>query len=201
MKLRSTPRREFLRTLAAEIVHNYGRGRTIIAIDGTRDSGRAAFADDAAAVLGDADGRRVFRASLDDFQISRADRNRFGPESAERHYRHGYDYSALRRVLVEPFRMGGSTGFVTEQFDAGRDEWIEPTWHTAPPDAILVIDGEFANRSELHDLWSFSMLLESAATNPADRIYLDEVGPRTLVNALIDNTDESLPRRVFTDSC
>jgi len=201
MKLRSTPRIEFLRTLTAEILHNYGRGRTIVAIDGADESERMHFADDLAAVLREDENRRVFRASLRDFQRSRAARGEFGADTPEHHFRHGYDYAALRRVLVEPFRLGGSTGFVTEEFDSGRDEWIEPTWRTAPPDALLVVDGEFANRPELRPLWSFSVLLESDVTNPSDRFYLVEVGARRLVNALIDNADPVHPRRVFTDSC
>ena len=203
MTLVSTPRIDFLRTLAAEIVHNYGRGRTIIAIDGTDASGRVAFADDLAAVLREQD-RHVFRASLRNFQLSRAAQQLLTPEtpdSSEQLYRVGYDYSALRRVLVEPFRMGGSIGFVTEHFDPDRDAWIEPTWQTAPADATLIIDGKYINRPELHGLWLYSVLLESAPETESDRLYLAETDPRDVVSAVIDNTQAGAPRRVLTDRC
>ncbi|WP_051972949.1 hypothetical protein [Cryobacterium sp. MLB-32] len=211
MRLPSTPRVEFLRALADEILHNYGKGRTIIAVDGTDESGRSRFADDLGAVLRDDDDRTVFRASLDFFQRSVAEKNRFGPPSPEREYRYGYDYSALRRVLLEPFRMDGSAGFVTEHFDAQRDAWIEPTWLTAPADAILVVDGRFLHRRELHGLWSFSILVEShAGDDPApdsaqraaaDLLYVAEVSPREQADAVVDNGSPATPTRLFLDRC
>jgi len=205
MKLVSTPRIEFLRSLAAEILHNYGRGRTIIAIDGTEAAGRASFADDLAAVLRE-DERHVFRASLRNFQHSRAERMRRAPQlpgadESELLYRIGYDYSALRRVLVDPFRLGGSTGFVTEEFDPDRDAWIEPTWQSAPADAILIIDGDYVNRPELHGLWLYSVLLEGQDETEQYARYLADVHPRTIVSAVVDTTDQQAPRRVLTDRC
>jgi len=201
MRLPSTPRVEFLRALADEILHNYGRGRAIVAVDGPDESGRSRFADDLAVVLREDEERTVFRASLDLFQRSSAEKNRFGPASAEREYRYGYDYSALRRVLLEPFRMDGSAGFVTAHFDAERDAWIEPTWLTAPADAILVIDGRFIHRPELHGEWSFSMVLECEPQGEADRLYLAEVSPRGRADAVVDNAVPAAPKRQFVDSC
>jgi len=209
MKLVSTPRIEFLRTLAAEILHNYGRGRTIIAIDGSDEAGRVAFADDLAAVFRESE-HPSFRASLRDFQHSRAEERILGLDGldpAERLYRAGYDYSALRRVLVEPFRLGGSTGFVTAEFDPDRDSWIQPTWQTAPADALLIVDGAYSNRPELHGLWSYSVLLESGSGSgsgsgtESDRLYLAAVHPRDVVSAVVDNSNAAGPRRVLTDRC
>ncbi|SEN35036.1 hypothetical protein E3O25_00370 [Cryobacterium sp. TMT1-3] len=200
MKLVSTPRTDFLRVLAAEILHNYGRGRTVIAIGGTDADARAAFADDLAAVFRE-DERHVFRANLRYFQHSRAEQQRLAPDTPERMYRVGYDYSALRRVLVEPFRMGGSTGFVTEQFDPDRDAWIQPTWQTAPADAILILDGDYINRPELHGLWLYSVLLEGAPASASQTQYLAEVHPRDVASAVVDTTNPEAPRRVLTDRC
>ncbi|MDJ0323073.1 hypothetical protein QMG61_04755 [Cryobacterium sp. PH31-AA6] len=217
MKLVSTPRIVFLRELAAEILGLYGRGRTIVAVDGTDDVARAAFADDLAAVLEERE-HPTFRASLVNFRRSRAEQERFGPESPERLFRHLYDFSLLRRVLIDPFRMGGSTGFVTRAFDPDRDTWIEPTWLTGPPDATLVIDGDHLNRQELRDAWSYSVLVETGPESAdslgnlsgdhdddeqaeADRLYRTEVRPRTRASAVVDLTDPGLPERRFFDSC
>ncbi len=73
----------------------------------------------------------------------------FGADTPARYFGYGIDESALRRVLVEPFRMGGSTAFVTRVFDPARDSWVEPKWITGPEDAILVIDGRFVLRERL----------------------------------------------------
>lgn len=200
MKLMTTPRIELLRGLATEILHNYARGRTIVAVDGTEGSSRAAFADDLAAVLEENE-HPVFRASLRYFQRSEAEQAKFGPETPERIYRHRDDYSALDRVLVGPFRMGGSTGFVTRVFDPERDAWIEPTWLTAPADAILVIDGDFILRPELRGHWLYSVLLDGGTETPADEIYQAEVQPSRFASAVIDNTDAANPQRRFFDSC
>ena len=218
MKLVSTPRTEFLRELATEILGVYGLGRTVVAVDGTDAAERAAFADDLAAVLDERE-HPVFRASLRDFRRSRAEQQQFGPEPVERLLRRLYDFSLLRRVLLDPFRLGGSTGFVTRAFDADRDTWIEPTWLTGPPDASLILDGEYLNRNELRDLWSYSVLVETEADavrfgpgggdetgavnehEIADRLYRGQVRPRTWATAVVDVSNPDDPRRVFLDSC
>ena len=55
----------------------------------------------------------------------------------------------LRRVLIDPFKMGGSTGFVAAAYDRAREQQIQAKWLTAPEDAILVVSGEFLQRPEL----------------------------------------------------
>ena len=200
MKLVSTPRIEFLRTLSREILGHYGRGRSVVAVDGMDAPVRAAFADDLAAVFEEG-GHAAVRASLGDFRRSRAELNRLGADTAERHYRGGYDYSALTRALIEPFHLGGSTGFVTKTFDADSDSWVQPTWLTAPADATLVIDGEFIHRPELRDLWSYSLLIDGEAPTEAARLYVTEANPRERASAIVDLADAGNPRRVFADSC
>src|ERR1700712_2603897 len=141
-----THRSEFLDALATEILHNYAKGRVLVGVDGV--TGPRAFADDLAVALKDA-GHRVFRASLDDFLTARAVRTQQGGNSAAGYYRDWFDYSAFLRVLVQPFRMGGSTGFSTAYFDAARDMPRETRWVTAPQDAILLVDGPFLQRPEI----------------------------------------------------
>ena len=200
MKLVSTPRVAYLRTLAAEILDLNGRGRVIVAVDGADEAARTAFADDLAAVLDEA-GRPAIRASLTYFQRSREEQATFGADTPARQFAHGYDYSALRRTLLEPFRLGGSAGFVTQAFDPDRDSWIEPAWTTAPADAILVLDGEFILRTELRDGWNYTILLESDTTSEADYLYQLDARPRQAASAVIDLSDPDKPQRVFSDSC
>ena len=94
-----------------------------------------------------------------------------GRRRAERYYSYGFDYSLLRRVLLEPFRLAGSTGFVTQAFDPTRDARIIPKWITGPPDATLIVDGRFANRPELRPLWNWSAYLDGEPTDEADILY------------------------------
>ena len=212
-------KKEVLDALAAEIIALYVGGRVVVAIDGMDGAGKTHFADDLAIAL-TATGRSVFRASLDDFHRSQAERHDRGADSPRGHYRDSFDYSTFRRVLLEPFRMGGSTAFVTASFDHVRDLPVQSKWRTGPKDAILVLDGIFLNRPELVGLWNYSVWLDvprelaeqrmldrDGATENTERyrgaqdLYLAEASPRTAASSIIDNRDFEHPRRVFADTC
>lgn len=182
--------------LADEILHLYAHGRAIVGIDGRRDSGAGDFADDLAETMR-ASGHKVFRASLRDFQLPRQ-RRLAGA------YSDGFDYSLLRRVLIDPYRTAGSTGFVLEGFDEDRDEpVVQPKWMSAGPDAVLIIDGVFLHRPELKGVWNYSVWVETPAdTGDADDArYIASERPSALATAIYDNADPGHPRRVFADSC
>ncbi len=210
-------RRDLLDAIADEFLQHNGKGRTLLAVDGVDGAGKTRFADDLAARLGKGS-HAVFRASIDDFHRPRALRYARGRDSAEGFYLDSYDYDLFRRVLVNPFKMGGSTGFVTAGFDLDRDVPWESDWKTGPQDATLVVDGIFLNRPALRGLWNYSIWLEGepfaarleardGAAAPSERysggraLYLKDADPRAAASAIVDNTDVDHPRRVFSDSC
>jgi uridine kinase len=212
-------KRDTLDSLADEFLHNYAKGRTLLAVDGIDGAGKRPFADALAERLGRG-GHAVFRASIDRFHRPRAERYVRGEDSAEGYYRDSFDYELFRRVLVEPFKLGGSTGFVTAAFDVERDRQVEMDWKTGPQDATLVVDGAFLNRPELRGLWNWSIWLDASDEQAAARLfeldgaagqspryaggqklYLAEANPRARASAIVDNTDPEHPRRVFADSC
>ncbi|MWB99755.1 hypothetical protein GB864_14480 [Agromyces sp. MMS17-SY077] len=142
------------------------------------------------------------RASEDDFLRPVEDLAQFGEDTPYRFFQHGVDESTLRRSLVDPFRLGGSTGFVTRAYDAGADRWVEPKWMTAPADAILVIDGRFLGRQRLAGLWNFRIVLDAHASDPADERYrLEEAFGRQSAQAVYDDSDPERPFRRWFDSC
>src|SRR5665213_615742 len=212
-------KKDVLAALVDEILHNYGKGRVIVAIDGLDGAGKTRFADALAEVFAKRP-HAVFRASIDDFHRSRAERHARGADSPEGLYRDSYNYSLFRRVLVEPFRIGRIGSFVLAGFDLKRDAPIEPKWTTGPDDAILIVDGIFLNRPELRGLWNYSIWVDVDADVAAERmrardgdadatpryvegqaLYLAEAKPREAANAIINNNDYDHPRRVFADSC
>jgi uridine kinase len=164
-------------------------------------------------------GHAVFRASVDGFHRPRLDRHARGKDSPEGFYLDSFDYELLRRVLLDPFRLGGSAGFVTAAFDQESDAQVEMKWLTGPADATLVVDGIFLNRPELRGLWNYSIWLEVPEEvsdarliardghGPAERyaggqvLYRAEADPRTAATAIVDNSDYERPVRVFADSC
>lgn len=207
-------RRDLLDGMADEFLHHYRRGRTFLAVDGVEGSGSAAFADDLAARLG-RDGHGVARASIDAFLRPRAERGR----EAAGYYRDAFDYDLFRRILIEPFRLGGSTGFTTAAFDWRRDVPLQSEWRTAPQDATLVVDGVFLNRPELHGLWHWSIRLDVDADTARRRLAADhgpvpapvaeaaqslygaDLDPRAVASAVVDVDDPDAPTRVLIDRC
>jgi uridine kinase len=215
-------KKDQLQALADEILHNYGHGRAVIAVDGPAGASAGPFADD----LADEFRRRgtaVFRASLANFHRPRNEREQDGGDSPRAFYEDSFDYSLFRRILIDPFRTAGSTGFVLAGFDEKRDEVIhQPKWITAGADALLIIDGLFLNRPDLAGLWNFSIWLTvssevalerlvDSGIHPdsdlgkralgADALYQSDADPSEKASAIIDNTDPDHPRRVFADSC
>ena len=138
---------------------------------------------------------------MEGFHRSRAEQDAFGEDTPARYFRYGFDESALRRALVEPFRMGGSAAFVTSVFDPSRDAWVEPKWLTGPVDAILVIDGRFVLRERLSDLWDYRIALDGEPVDAADVLAYAERDPRLEASAVVDDRDPEHPRRRFLDSC
>ena len=90
----------------------------------------------------------------------------------------------------------------------------------AADDAVLIVDGVFAFRPEINDLWDYRIWLdidpqqsirrgaardqdwagsEAEAVHrdrylPAEQLYLAEVDPLRLVDVVIDNSDFARPR-------
>lgn len=202
-------KKDTLGVLADEILHNYGQGRSIVAVDGRHGAGQAAFADDLAEVLRPRIDK-VFRASMDDFFKPRFDRDRI--DGARGYFEGIYDYSLFRRVLVDPYRVGGSTGFVLKGFDVDRDQPVfQAKWQSASDDAILIVDGVFLQRKDLAGLWNYTVwlatpLIEAADDATAlrvgsDELYLSKVAPSERATAIFNNQDPEHPRREFADSC
>lgn len=189
MMLPPTPRVLFLRQLVAAIRREAPAGRVVVAVDGGRIGG-VGFANDLAEVFREA-GSDTFRASLDAFHTSRAYRTRLGRETPLGYYRDAYDYVTLRRVLLDPFRLGGSAGFQTAAFDEVRDQPVEARWLTAGMDAVLVIDGEFPLRPSLRREWNASVLL---VNTPQAEDYVEDAHPLDHATYLVDESDPERPR-------
>lgn len=208
-------------SIVDEILGNYRRGRIAIGVDGRTASGTTTFADDLAREF-ERRGLATARASLDDFLNPAEHRHRRGRHSPEGFYRDAYAYDVFRRVLIEPFRMGGSAAFVTAAYDRVREVPLEPKWRTGPDDMFLIVDGGFLDRPELRGVWNYSIWLDAddevraerlrargiepgselaARYAGADELYERDAKPRETAIAIVDNTDPEHPRRVFADAC
>jgi len=217
----SPERRALLESLVAEFLQHYKAGRRTYGVDGPEGGGKKQFADDLALAF-ERVGQATFRAGMDAFEKPRELREKRGQLSAEGRYRDSFDVSAFKRVLIEPFRLGGSTGFQLGVFDPDRDAPLESDWTTAQADAILIVHGPFLNRDDLHGVWNRTLWVDADAAvreahiekrlghlppellardRDAERLYVRDVHPNTMADAIVDNTDPEHPKRSFADFC
>jgi uridine kinase len=130
-----------------------------VAVDGVDGSGKPVFADQLAGVLRE-QARPVVRASVDDFHHPRVQRYRRGRSSPSGFWLDSFDYARLRHDLLDPLGPGGSRRYRTAVHDLDTDQHVDLPWVVGPPGVVLVLDGLFLHRDELHDLWELSVLLE-----------------------------------------
>lgn len=191
-----------------------------VAVDGRTASGKTRLADEVAAELC-ARGRPVIRTSVDGFHRPRAERYRRGRLSAEGYLDDGRDWTAVRRLLLDPLGPSGSLQYRTASFDLDRDEPVEQDAQRANPDAVLIVDGTFLQRPELADAWDLVVFVDAsedaatrrgvardaAALGGEDRareaherryqaafaIYAARVGPKERAHVVVGNDDPAAP--------
>jgi uridine kinase len=176
--MRWTPRKaDTLAALAAEILHNYRRGRVVVGVDGLVGSGMLPFADALAAAIAEA-GHEVHRAS-----------------------RGTLDDASFRSAVIDPFRAGGDSGTAAAPAsDAPAVLVVDGTMLQRP-----ALRGAFAFTVwlDVQRAVAAERRPERATAEEVDAEarYLAEVAPRGRASAIIDTTDIDAPRRVFADSC
>lgn len=183
-------------------------GRALVAIDGVDGAGKSTFRDRLAPMV-ERHGVQVVRASVDGFHHPRAIRYRRGKTSPVGFFEDSYNYAALKRCLLEPFR-GGASQVQTAYFDHRADQEVIATQPVSTK-GLLLLDGIFLHRDELCGLWDFSMFLnvpfevsyrrmsERDGSNPdplaaensryydGQRLYLDACRPHLRATVSIDN--------------
>jgi uridine kinase len=193
---------------------------TRVAVDGPDAAGKTTLADSVASNLR-LRGRTVLRATVDDFQRPRAERYRRGKYSSEGYYRDSFDYSALKRLLLEPLGPGGDSAYRTATFDYLRDSEQVGAVGVAPPNAVLIVDGVFLLRPELAAEWDLSVFVSVTADEtlrralirdtklfgsteeverryreryiPAQSLYFEEARPTDAATIIVANDDPAHP--------
>ncbi|MFC7479390.1 uridine kinase [Luedemannella flava] len=214
----SDARGTVLDRVAARVVAR-SAGRVRVGIDGLTAAGKTSFGHELALRVS-ALGRPVLRASLDDFKRPWAERHLYDRMSGEGYYRNAFDYDAVVRLLLEPAGPSGSGACVLCAIDPLTQRGHRDVISVAAPDAVLIVDGVFAFRPQLNNHWEVRIWVdvdeatsirrgtsrdsarEGAAAEalhrdrylPAERIYLAEVDPLSLVDVIVDNTTFDEPR-------
>ncbi|MEU4215995.1 uridine kinase [Actinoplanes sp. NPDC026623] len=213
----SEQRRDVIGRVARRIPASHDGACLRIAVDGPDGSGKSTFADELAAAVRSL-GRTVVRVSLDDFHNLRAVRYRLGRDSPEGFWRDSYDYPRFRGDVLEPFAPDGTRRYRPVAHELANDTMLDPERRTAPPGAVLIVDGIFLHRDEIAGSWDLSVFLDVPfevtarrmalrdGTNPdpehpgmrryvqAQRHYFDACSPWERADIVIDNRDFGAPR-------
>jgi uridine kinase len=201
----------------AELVPSASRP-LLVAVDGADGVGKTWFADELADVMRD-DGRSVVRASVDDFHHPREHRHALGRTGATVWTR-SFDYRALRRELIDPWLAGAGASYRCRWHDLATDALVDEPPASVPEQGVLLVDGVFAQREELHDCWDLVVWLEvpdeervrrmaGRDGTPADlddpdqrryleaqAIYRTAVDPVAGADLVVDNADLDRPALV-----
>ncbi|NYG59162.1 uridine kinase [Nocardioides daedukensis] len=140
----------------ADLLVEVGRP-LLVGVDGPDGAGKSHFARALAHELAGR-GRAVQDASVDDFHHPRAHRHALG-RTPETVWTRSYDYRAICRELLDPWRRGSGTPYSPTWHDLDSDQPLTAA-QTVPERGILVVDGVFLQRPELIDRWDLTVYLD-----------------------------------------
>ncbi|MDO3701785.1 uridylate kinase [Micromonospora sp. C28SCA-DRY-2] len=131
-----------------------------VAVDGPDAAGKTRFSDDLAHLLSQQ--REVIRLSVDSFHRPEAVRRQRGSLSAEGYYLDSFDHDIIVGSVLRPLGPGGDGRYRPAAYDYRADEPVPPAYRRAAADAIVVFDGVFLLRPELHEYWDVALYLHVA---------------------------------------
>lgn len=159
----------------------------------------------------------MVRASVDGFHHPRAHRRAHG-RTGETFWSGSYDYPALVRELVTPWRSGPGSTYRVAVHDVDSDRALDLPSAVVPAGGLLLVDGIFLQRDELRAHWDLAVFLDVPFTVSVSRmarrdgsaddpehheqaryvegqlIYLDTCDPRSRADVVVDNADLAHPR-------
>jgi hypothetical protein len=176
-----------------------------VAVDAPPQAEAGGFADRIAEAVREV-GRPAVRVRADDFLRPASVRFEFGRTDPDSWYDAWLDVGGLLREVLVPLGPGGSLRYLPALWDAARDSATRAAYETAPPSAVLVVDGPFLLRHELR--WKFDLTVHLALSAgalrrrtspeeewrlPAMTRYADEIGPEDVCDVLVRCDDPRHP--------
>ena len=212
--------KQFMRSLATDILSAVGQGRRLVAVDGVDGSGKTFFAAKLALEI---QKRPVIVIHTDDFLNPSHVRHAKGRSSPEGFWEDTYNYTALQDKLLGPLGPDGDGWYSPASYDSATDRMAEVEAVRAPSDALVVVEGMFLHRDELNSYWDASVFLDVPFTETAarmavrngsdpdpehptmrryvggQRLYFDAARPWERATFVVDNSDFISPKVIHPD--
>lgn len=140
-------KRKSFNSLVRRLRQQQKNSTVLVAIDGPGGAGKSSFADG----LRESD-PTIQIVQMDDFYRPSAERTRSRSEVGSE-----FDWRRLRRQVLEPLRRDRPARY--QRYDWPSDRLAE--WHSINAGGIVVVEGAYSMRTELADLFDFSIWVES----------------------------------------
>ena len=181
--------------------------RLRVAVDGAPATRPGELADALVAPLRSA-GRPAIRVSAGDFLRPASLRLEHGREDPDAFYDVWLDVPAIAREVVDPLGPDGDGRYLPSLWDPVRDRATRAPARTAPPGAVLVLDGALLLGRWLDLDLTVHLALRPAGlarrtageeswTLPAYARYVDEVGPEDVADVVVRVDDPRRPAVVL----
>lgn len=219
--MKSSKREKVLETVVQQITVSLTSHPLKVAIDGIDAAGKTCFSREVRIILENM-GYSVIQASIDGFHNPRKVRYRRGRDNPEGYYYDSFNYSALKRYLLNPLEPNGDRVYKTKVFDCQKDAYIDTEFETAKEDTILLFDGVFLLRPELNNEWDLRIFLDISFEEsierginrddgnklektmlyrtryiPGQKLYFNESNPYKLADIVIGNSEIDNPEILF----
>lgn len=192
-------------------------GRAVlVGVDGVDGSGKTTFAARLTAAY-DEVGRRALVVHADDFLNPKRVRYRLGRSSPEGFFLDSIDLAALRAKVLDPVKNGESS-IVLRHFDHNTDKPVLQSPTVINSESVVVVEGMFLHRDEVHEVWDYSVFLDVAFAvsvrrmaerdgshpdpeHPSNQryvqgqnLYLGSCSPTSRASVVIDNSGQQSSR-------
>ncbi len=193
----------------------------LVCFDGVDTSGKTTLADSIYEEMKKAAILDPIRVSIDKYLNPREIRIKKGPLSPEGYFSDSFNYPKIFENVINPVK-NNEKYIIPAIYDYRSESKIEKEKKRISHQSVILFDGIFMNRDELHQVWDLSIFLhvdfdtvlhravirdeslfgsKQEVINryqnryiPGEKIYLDKCKPQERADIVIDNNDYNNPK-------
>jgi len=168
-----------------------------VGIDGVSASGKTFFADELGDVLQDM-GHEVVRLGLDGFHNPSETRHRRGVLSIAGYVEDSFNYSAVRKLVLDPLGPVGNLQYHPGIYDHTVEQAIVSSPIEVSSSAILIFEGVMLFRDEIVDCFDYKILVETSNEVALERAKIRDLKHFGDIDLLLEKyTERFMPGQLY----